>query len=245
MKKIFVFFIICAVALFTACTPDNPTNPNIPETPTDTPDDPGQSNDEKIVAVDLGLSVKWATCNVGANKPSDYGNYFAWGEVLPKSNYSENTYKWGKTINGEYGEEYEYTKYCAADGLKVLLKEDDAATVNWGGKWRMPTNREMEELEEKCLFKMVFNDGVKGWEVTGPNGKTIFLPCAGYRVGTSVETKGTVGHYWSSTLDLDFIIGHYYYANKLVMSDGIQGVGGSYIEYRETGLPIRPVCPKN
>lgn len=238
MKKIFVFFIICAVALFTACTPDNPTNPNIPETPTDTPDDPGQSNDEKIVAVDLGLSVKWATCNVGANKPSDYGNYFAWGEVLPKTNYSEDNYKWLKYYVDI--SEFELKKYYYGDGLKVLLNEDDAASVNWGGKWRMPTNKEMEELEQSCLWEQTINDGVKGWEVTGPNGKTIFFPSAGRYIDTSIDSKGSMGEYWSSTLFEDM----HECACIFVFSNGIKGVG-THFEYRERGLPIRPVCPKN
>lgn len=202
MKKFFSYFVVSAIALFTACTPTN------------TPDDPtntGQADAGKMVAVDLGLSVKWATCNVGANKPSEYGSYFAWGEVQPKTSYTEDNYKWPKTDEG------------------VLLKEYDAATVNWGDKWRMPTREEWGELEQKCIWEMTFNQGVKGWEVTGPSGKSIFFPAAGYYWETSNNEIGNVAQYWSST-------SRYRYSfTALLTLDTTPG----YL-----GLPIRPVCPK-
>lgn len=234
MKKFFSYFVVSAIALFTACTPTNtPDDPTNPENPNDTiaSGDTGQTDAGKMVAVDLGLSVKWATCNVGANKPSEYGSYFAWGEVRPKTSYTEDNYKW---LRKNYEHRYDFTKYNETDGLEVLLKEDDAAaTVNWGDKWRMPTYEEWGELETKCIWEMAFNQGVKGWEVTGPNGKSIFFPAAGYYNETSIYGIGNIAKYWSSTRAGSYAY-RYDFSSLLRLSDA----------NRYLGLPIRPVCPK-
>ena len=250
MKKFFSYFVVSAIALFTACTPtntpDDPTNPENPndtiasgdtgqtdaENPNDTitSGDTGQTDAGKMVAVDLGLSVKWATCNVGANKPSEYGSYFAWGEVQPKTSYTEDNYKW---LRKNYVHLYDFTKYNGTDGLEVLLKEDDAATVNWGDKWRMPTYEEWGELEQKCICEMAFNQGVKGWEVTGPSGKSLFFPAAGYYWETSIYEIGNVAEYWSSTRAGSYAY-RYAFGSLLTLSSSS----------RYLGLPIRPVCPK-
>lgn len=135
--------------------------------------------------VDLGLSVKWATCNVGANKPEEYGNYYAWGETTTKSSYTEdNCLTCGANISDISGN----ATY-------------DAARANWGGSWRMPTEREMEELENKCTWKWTTQSGVNGYKVTGPNGNSIFLPAAGDCRGSSRHDVGEDGYYWSSTPD--------------------------------------------
>ncbi|MBQ7388829.1 MAG: hypothetical protein IJW01_05635, partial [Paludibacteraceae bacterium] len=136
-------------------------------------------------AVDLGLSVKWATCNVGASTPEGYGNYYAWGETTTKSTYDWSTYKW---CNGSYKT---LTKYCTSstygtvDNKTVLELADDAARVNWGGAWRMPTDAEWTELRENCEWTLTSDyngTGVKGRVVTSKtNGNHIFLPAAGYR----------------------------------------------------------------
>ena len=136
--------------------------------------------------VDLGLSVKWATCNIGASSPSDYGNYYAWGETYTKSEY---TYKNSKTYGKNIGDISGTPDY-------------DAARANWGGTWRMPNKAEFEELKEKCTGEWVTYKGHKGYKVTSKtNGKSIFLPAAGRRYGASLCLVGEYGYYWSSTPD--------------------------------------------
>ena len=153
-------------------------------------------------AIDLGLpsGIKWATCNVGANSPEEYGGYYAWGETEEKSNYYWSTYKWCN------GSKKTMTKYCTnsyygtVDNKTVLDPEDDVAHVKWGGSWRMPTEAEREELWNKCSWTRTTQNGVNGYKVTGPNGNSIFLPAAGYRFDTAVFNRGTSGYYWSSSL---------------------------------------------
>lgn len=152
-------------------------------------------------AVDLGLSVKWATTNVGASKPVEFGDFFAWGETTPKDNYSASTYKWCK------GTSKTITKYCTwdqvgtVDNKKVLEKDDDAAYANWGGTWRMPTFDEIDELSTKCTWTWTVLDNVSGYKVTGPNGNSIFLPAAGYRSGAKHNNVSTYGYYWSTKVN--------------------------------------------
>ncbi|MGM9747136.1 MAG: hypothetical protein ACI30H_09275 [Paludibacteraceae bacterium] len=156
--------------------------------------------------VDLGLSVKWATCNVGATAPEEYGNHYAWGETEPKSDYSLSTYKWMERVDSKII----VKKYCTdanagtVDNKTVLDPEDDAATVNWGGTWRMPTNDEWKELIDKCTWTWVENfngSGKNGYEVKGANGNAIFLPAAGfYSDGESISGVGSAAPYWSSSL---------------------------------------------
>ena len=146
-------------------------------------------------AVDLGLpsGLKWRSMNVGASKPEDYGDYFAWGETSPKSSYTNSNYKYGSS--DIYG-----------DGIgkkgKTLIAEDDAATVNVGSDWRTPKFDEWKELKEKCTWTWTTRNGVKGMQVTGPSGKSIFLPAGGC-CGSSVTYRGTQGHYWSASYGSD------------------------------------------
>ena len=139
--------------------------------------------------VDLGLSVKWATCNIGAHRPEDYGDYFAWGENRPK--------RPGNGL-GTYNIDCK-TSISPTSG-------HDTARENWGGSWRMPTDAELEELcdETKCEWTWTSQGGHKGCKVTGPNGNSIFLPAAGWRYGTYHGTVtgnvGERGEYWSSSL---------------------------------------------
>ena len=133
--------------------------------------------------VDLGLSVKWATCNVGATSPEDYGHYFAWGETSPKAEYTEeNSLTYGKDMSDISGN-----------------PQYDAATANWGGSWRMPTKDEMQELVGHCEWEWTQVNGVNGAKVIGPNGSCIFLPAAGIRHGSSLPYTGSSGRYLSST----------------------------------------------
>ncbi len=163
----------------------------------------------KPQAVDLGLpsGLKWASWNVGASAPEEYGDYFAWGETKPKDNYNWSTYKW---CNGNYNM---LTKYCTdssywdssdpMDNKTVLDPEDDAASANWGGSWRMPTLFEQQELHANCTWTWTTQNGVKGRLVTSKtNSNSIFLPAAGSRYGTSISDVGSRGYYWSSSLDM-------------------------------------------
>lgn len=190
---------------------------------------------ERYRAVDLGLSVKWATCNVGASKPEDYGDYYAWGETTTKSDYDWDTYKWCK------GTDDTMTKYCTesdygtVDSCITLTSSDDVATVKWGSKWRMPTEEEMKELDEDCTWTWTTQNGVVGMKVTGPNGNSIFLPAAGYRDGTDLHHRGSVGVYWSATLD----VGLSYQAYRLLFVSGYWPL--SYWKYRSRGFTVRPV----
>lgn len=149
--------------------------------------------------VDLGLSVKWATCNVGASKPEDYGDYYAWGETTTKSDYSWETYKWCN------GDEYSLTKYCdnsrygLVDNCTKLTSWDDVATVKWGSEWRMPTKEELMELKEKCLWTWITQGDNAGYKITGLNGCSIFLPAAGRRDGQASFYSGINGEYWGAT----------------------------------------------
>ena len=121
--------------------------------------------------VDMGLSVKWATRNIGASCPSETGDYFAWGETTEKSSYTWSTYNYcGGSILNVYN-----------IGSNIKGTSYDAAYVNWGSNWRMPTEIEMGELISKCTFKEETKNGVDGYLVTGPNGSSVFFPAAGIK----------------------------------------------------------------
>jgi len=192
--------------------------------------------------VDLGLpsGTLWATCNVGASAPEDYGDYFAWGETAPKDNYGWNTYKWAYyDSNGDW----RLTKYCTrsdygyngfTDNKTELDPEDDAAYVNWGPSWRMPTTEQQRELDEKCSFVWTTQNGVKGRLFTGPNGNTFFLPAAGYRWNESLDFAGSWGYYWSRTLDPDDSYSAHdlrFYSGRVIR----------YHYYRRYGFTVRAV----
>ena len=154
--------------------------------------------------VDLGLSVKWATCNVGATSPEDYGDYFAWGETTAKSNYDWTTYKW---CNGSENTLTKYntnSSYGIVDNKTVLDLADDAATANWGSGWRTPTRGEWQELYDNTTSVRTTQNGVYGCLFTGTKpgytGVTLFLPAAGYRWNDILDDAGDYGYYWSSSL---------------------------------------------
>lgn len=152
-----------------------------------------------VHAVDLGLSVKWACCNVGADVPEGYGGYYAWGETAEKSNYTETTYKYFRDLDGD-GSYYDDEANWINIGSNISGTSYDVAHVKWGGGWRMPTLDEIKELLDKCSWEWTSVNGVNGQKVTGPNGNSIFLPAAGFRYGTEVLDRGSYGNYWSAAL---------------------------------------------
>ncbi len=189
--------------------------------------------------VDLSLSsgTLWATFNVGAAAPEQYGDYFAWGETEPKRNYSwsnEGDYKWG-VYNSSDDTNEGMTKYNQTDGKAVLEAADDAATVNWGGDWRMPTIEEQQELLDECDWS--WDSTKKGYIVTGKNGNAIFLPAAGYR-DKYLLNSGSRGYYWSSSL---YALRFPRYVSCLYFSsdDPVKD-----INFRCSGLSVRPVQSK-
>ena len=194
--------------------------------------DPNTGNHEYV---DLGLSVKWATCNVGASNPEEYGDYFAWGETQPKDYYDWSTYKW---CNGSYDTQTKYNTYSSygtVDNKTTLELSDDAARAHWGGSWRMPTKAEQDELRNNCSWEWTTQNGVNGYTVTGPNGNSIFLPAAGFRNDGLFDWAGSIGKYWSSSL----CSGGPYYAYLLEFDSSAVNWNGFY---RYWGFSVRPVC---
>ncbi len=179
--------------------------------------------------VDLGLpsGTKWATCNIGSSTPEGYGDYFAWGETDTKSSYTEdNSLTYGKSV-----EDLKSEGVINRNG--ELTKSHDAASSKWGSSWRMPTEEEIEELADKCKWQWTKSGGKNGYKVTGPNGKSIFLPAAGYRYGSSLSYAGEYGNGWSSAVSDD--TGGAYYL------DFYEGYHGTRRYRRYGGFPVRPV----
>ena len=186
--------------------------------------------------VDLGLSVKWATCNIGAENPEDYGDYFAWGEVKEKKYYNWDTYKYGQ--EGDYPTCVEpviiLSKYTKEDEKIILDPKDDVATIRWGKKWRIPTKAELDELKNNCTWIWSTQNEVKGYKIIGPNGNSIFLPAAGYIDNNKLQVAGFNGYYWSSSLshkpaaayNLNFSLAHVDFLYS----------------WRCDGYSVRPVC---
>ncbi len=228
---------------FASCTKEKSNTENVAENESENGYEyvgPDLSGHKGHKYVDLGLpsGIKWATCNVGANTPEEYGDYFAWGETEPKEDYSWSTYKY---CNGSYKT---LTKYCTdsdygkVDNKRTLDLEDDAAHVNWGGSWRMPTEEEIDELidENNCTWTWTERRGVKGYKVTSKkNGNSIFLPAAGYRDNDGLYDAGDYGYCWSSSLFASNSSGAYYlyfYSSNVYWS----------FHNRFFGCSVRPVC---
>ena len=183
--------------------------------------------------VDLGLSVKWATCNVGASSPEEYGDYFAWGETEPKDIYNFDTYKWYQ-LNNET-KRFMIGKYNDKDNKMILDSEDDVAHVKWGGSWHIPTYNEWIELTTKCTFEVETINGVSGYNVTSKiNGNKIFLPFSGSKQYDSVQYKDKYGSYWINKA--------YYEPDYSESFDFNKSIIEIYMTPRYTGLSVRPVC---
>ena len=224
--KLAIMLLAVSAVMSTSCKKD-------PQAPNN-----GKENGHEWVDLGLPSGLKWATCNIGADKPEAYGNYFAWGETEPKTTYDWNSYKYG---NGTY----DITKYCSQTGygnegftdtLTILQSIDDAASVNWGGTWRLPTVGNMRELRDNCTYEWTTQNDVNGYLFTAQNGNSIFLPAAGYYHEGELCNAGEKGYYWSSSLYTDCPDGAYYSYFDL------------YYYYlndygRYNGMVLRPVCP--
>ena len=203
-------------------------------------DEEENSKFENHEYVDLGLpsGTLWATCNVGASKPEEYGDYFAWGETEPKEIYSFSTYKW---CNGSYDTRTKYctdSEYGIVDNKTVLDPEDDAATVNWGSSWCMPSIKKIEELYSYTTTKDTTINGVNGLLITSNNNdETLFLPAAGWRIDAGLEYVNYQGNYWSRSLDTEYN----HPIDMFCTFHGFNGYGGSN---RPAGFSVRPVRAK-
>ena len=184
--------------------------------------------------VDLGLSVKWATMNIGASGISGHGCYYSWGETENKNDYSWGAYKHGASADA-------LTKYNFADNAITLETADDAAAVNWGGGWRIPSSAEWEELCDKrnCTWEWTTIENTSGYRITskkaGYAGKCIFLPAAGYFRGQAIEGAEKSAYYWSSNRNRPFedrALCLYFIPNFI-------GIGNN--GFRNGGFTVRPV----
>ena len=186
--------------------------------------------------VDLGLpsGTLWATMNIGACLPEEYGDYFAWGETEPKNLYDDSTYKWCSESDNKL------TKYCTnivfgtVDSKSFLDPQDDAAFVNWGPSWRIPSREQQDELVEQCTWTWTTRNGVNGQLVTGPNGNSIFLPAAGFRSPSSPVNAGMDGCYWSRSVHFTFP------TNAYGMDFGSEGMN-CHESGRSVGQTVRAV----
>ena len=185
-------------------------------------------------AVDLGLSVKWASCNLGASKPEEYGKYYAWAATTGYASSESHDFSWANTPYCINGNSSSWSKYTSGDA--TLESSDDAATVNLGGTWRMPTRAEWRELSSKCTWTWTSQNGVNGYKVSN-NGKSIFLPAAGYRYRTSSYLVGSDGNYWSGQVSSSYV----HYAWCMYFNSGYRNPDGDYGRYG--GFSVRPVCP--
>lgn len=216
MRKVYVLMLILsAMCIFNACSSNYETS--------------GE-------AIDLGLpsGIKWASCNIGATVPEEFGDYYGWGEIEEKDDYSGIDYKWGNLVK-----DAPLTKYCTdsnhgtVDNKTTLELKDDVAHIKWGGKWRMPTETEIDELRYNCNWEWINVNGVEGYKVTGLNGNSIFLPAAGGCFGEKNSHRGSVGLYWSASLcDYNESASSLRFYNGYQLSESVP---------RNIGLSVRPV----
>lgn len=190
-----------------------------------------ETNGHKFVDLGLPSGTLWATCNVGAESPEDYGNYYAWGETSTKETYSFDTY-FDTNDDG-----HTFAKYNNEGGKTVLDPEDDAAHVNWSGSWRMPTKAECEELIDNCTWTWTTQNGINGYKVTsnkaGYTDKFIFLPAAGYHSLSGLRIVGSYGSYWSSSL--------YEYRSNNAWHLAFNSDYHGFERSRSSGRSVRPV----
>ena len=216
LSRLFVCFLL--LSCVSSCGKDDGDEPS------------GGKAPESVEAIDLGLSVKWASCNVGAQEEWEFGGIYAWGETEEKDDYSQETYKYYDSKTGKYiniGNDIKGTKY-------------DVAHVKWGGKWRMPNKEEMKELIDNCRKLKQTINGVKGIEIVGPNGNKIFLPYAPHKYGTGLSGKGESLRLWCSNIGMSDHYATYAYSGNPSTSPYISIDNDTD---REDGFSVRAVCP--
>lgn len=235
MKTLFInvlFLVSCLCFLsFSKCDPDPEPDPI--------------TDQEYVVSgsqdghdfVDLGLSVRWATCNIGApdNNPSRIGQYYSWGGTSHQTSFEWADYSYWTDYNGDG---YWYYDELIDLGMDISGTKYDVANKRWGSKWRMPTKTEMEELLKKCVISVTTRDNTFGFKLKGPNGNCIFLPATGY-YDRQQSYSLTSGQYWTSSRcpnpDND---------RAWIGSIGKSGYGSIYWSTRRSGLNVRAVCDK-
>ena len=178
-------------------------------------------------AVDLGLSVKWASTNLGSEQPEAAGGYYAWGETVAKDEYTTFNYTWAD-LNFP-----NLVTRGVINKVGNLCERHDAARQEWGGSWRIPTADEMLELRRDCKWTWTAVNGKQGYQVEGPNGNTIFLPAAGFNREDKQVGAGEVGYYWTSSAYHDYSSSESLYFYNVQVD--------WYNDNRYIGLPIRPV----
>lgn len=231
LQKSFFLLIGFSICAFSACSSEDEEEES-EESVTQTLLSNGNYLINGHEAVDLGLSVKWATCNVEASTPEECGGYYAWGEIYPKDSYNWDNYKWLELSTGNF------TKY--GEWGSILDSSDDVATMKWGKGWRMPTKEEVDELITSCtkdwVRKKVLIDGkyktrTVGYNLVGPSGKSIYLPSTGYYAETELKSSSN-SYFWSSTGYTDDNARAYdsFWSNC------------AHTNYKDYGLPVRPVA---
>src|SRR5574344_81249 len=198
----------------------------------------GVSNGHEWIDLGLPSGIMWATCNIGASKPEEFGDYYAWGETTTKSNYSDSTSLWWGEGLASLKDKGVIRYYKSYDG--TLTSEYDAACKKWGGKWRMPNLFEYLELVDHCKMTWATVNGVVGCILKGPNGNSIFFPSAGERIGSSLSDADSRGGYWCSTAS-ESIVQNFNFRNW--DNSFYYSFVGEYMYY---GLCIRPIfCPND
>lgn len=231
-KKFYFLFILAAIFLFPSCEEEKVDDINNVYSDTET----------EHQYVDLGLpsGTLWATTNVGATEPHEYGCYYAWGETEVKNIFEWTNYKHIKAGETSWRQ---INKYNANDGLTTLVASDDAATVNWGSKWKTPTSAQWNELRTECTWRWTTSynlSHIAGYIVTSKTdeSKYIFLPAAGYCIDTRLRYVGKFGSYWSSSLRN---------AERMFDASDVSfssDVVGKHTDLRFMGYTIRPVYSK-
>ena len=201
-----------------------------------------QTQDKEVVDLGLPSGTLWATFNIGATAPEEYGDYFAWAETVPNKEH----YWWSSTpyVVIEDGQVH-FSKYNTKENLgpvdnkTELDPEDDAAYVNWGPHWRMPSKEQLDELTANCTWEWTQVNGVNGHLVTGSNGNTIFFPAAGYRLEYDLNGVGVNGSYWTRSLYvLNATVSFPNSGYKLYTTSSSFGWGAGN---RDCGFVVRPV----
>ena len=241
MKKLFSLSAFLMLAMCTGFV--SSCNDDVEETPPATvtpPDGNATENKDTHEYVDLGLpsGTLWATCNVGASKPEEYGDYFAWGEIAPNSYYSFGTYKYSLRNYQSMTKYCTNSNYGIVDNKSELEPSDDAATANWGGHWQMPSLEQCKEIFNGIYTTSTSTtlNGIKGVKlISKKNGNSIFLPAAGYRADTSLHDAGSRGYFWSRSLSPDSNNEACYIIPQKGYADALQGGPRSH------GQSVRPV----